>query len=78
MWEITKASREPHWKYTDHFKMTAQLEAQAVQEADAAIAITEALKNLMYQRGVDKKYSSFQMLLTWHRFQPIVKDEELQ
>ena len=55
LWEITRISRQPYWKNTEYYNMMVRLEAQAANEADAVICITEALKDEMVRRGVDEQ-----------------------
>lgn len=77
LWEITKASRDPYWTGTDYYNMTAILETQALQEADASITITNALKELMIKRGVDKEIHVVPNAVDTTQFTPRERDEDL-
>jgi len=78
LWEVTRVSREPHWQYTDNYKLCAQLEAQALQNADASFTITEALKDLMIERGVTKEIHVVPNAVDTSKFKPIKKDTKLE
>lgn len=53
LWEITRLSRQKGWDNTEQYAFTAKMEAEACRGADAVFTITEALKNIMIDRGVD-------------------------
>ncbi|MCP1727885.1 PEP-CTERM/exosortase A-associated glycosyltransferase [Natronospira proteinivora] len=52
LWELTRLSRQPSFEGSELYDMIVQLETQACQEADQVIAITDALKQLLVDRGV--------------------------
>lgn len=54
MWEVTRLSRQPEWEGSDEFKAYRYLETLAALKADVVITITQALKNELISRGVDK------------------------
>jgi len=53
MWEVTRASREPLWKDSDHYRAYVKMETEAARGADVVITLTNALKAELVQRGVD-------------------------
>lgn len=53
LWEITRASRNPEFAASDLFRQFARMEAEACNNADRVICITEALKRELIDRGVD-------------------------
>jgi len=55
LWEVTRMSRQKNWEHSDYCKYMAKMEAEACRHADHVITITEALKELMVQRGVDPR-----------------------
>lgn len=55
LWEVTRMSRQPEWQGTEHYEMTKRLETESALYADHVITITEALKDEMVNRGVDKR-----------------------
>ncbi len=77
LWEITRLSRQHFWKSTDQYQMTAQLESQALQEADVGIVITKALKDLMESRGVSKTLHVVPNAVDIDAFSPQDKNAEL-
>lgn len=52
LWELTRISRQPEFEGSELYNMIVKLETQACLEADRVIAITEALKDLLVERGV--------------------------
>jgi len=78
LWEITRISREPYWKDTDYYNLMVKLETQAAKEADVVLTLTEALKNEMIARGVDKnKIHIIPNGVNSSRFIPKPKDKVL-
>jgi len=79
LWEITRISRQPYWKNSEYYEMMWRLEAQAANEADTVICITEALKDEMISRGVDKeKIRVVPNGVDINRFVPRDKDKKLE
>lgn len=54
LWEVTRMSRQKNWEHSDYCKFMAKMEAEACRHADHVITITEALKEVMVSRGVDR------------------------
>ncbi|MGP9613485.1 glycosyltransferase [Brachybacterium sp. AOP42-B2-9] len=78
LWEITRASRDPEWGRSDQFKYLARMEADAARGATRVLAITEALKTELVERGVDaEKISIVPNGVDTDRFVPTAPDEEL-
>src|SRR5699024_4954023 len=78
LWEITRASRDPEWGRSDQFKYLARMEADAACGATRVLAITEALKTELVERGVDaEKISIVPNGVDTDRFVPTAPDEEL-
>jgi glycosyltransferase involved in cell wall biosynthesis len=76
LWEITRGSRENYWDKTEQYNLTAKLEAQALQNADASITITKALKDLMVSRGVTKEIHVVPNAVDVEKFKPQEKDKQ--
>ncbi len=53
-WELTEASRNPHFKNSISFKIQRKLEIQAYQDATSVIALSEIVKEELIRRGIDK------------------------
>jgi glycosyltransferase involved in cell wall biosynthesis len=54
LWELTRQSREPEYADSELHRLTARMEADAARGADAVLAITYALKQMLVSRGVDE------------------------
>jgi glycosyltransferase involved in cell wall biosynthesis len=78
LWELTRMSREPAYEDSEMFALTAQLEAEACLHADHVITITDALRDLMVERGVPaSKITVVPNGVDTKRFVPITRDEQL-
>src|SRR5699024_6447800 len=78
LWEITRASRDPEWGRSDQFEYLKRMEADAAHGATRVIAITEALKTELVDRGVDAgKITVVPNGVDTDRFVPTAPDEEL-
>lgn len=78
LWEITRLSRQEGWDKTDQFHFMAKMEAEACNAADAVITITEALKDLMIERGVDaSKITVVPNCVHTDLFSPLEKSQDL-
>ncbi|MBV7294238.1 glycosyltransferase family 4 protein [Corynebacterium sp. TAE3-ERU16] len=79
LWEVTRASREPGYSETEHYKQRAAIEAEACNAADRVLTITNALKFEMVKRGVpEEKISVVPNGVNTKRFKPLIRDEELE
>jgi glycosyltransferase involved in cell wall biosynthesis len=79
LWELTRRSREPAYAATEAHAITVRLETLAAVEADAVIAITNALRNELMERGVDPhKIIVVPNGVDTERFVPRVRDERLE
>lgn len=78
LWEVTRGSRDPEWARSDQYKYIARMEADAARSATRVLAITEALKTELVDRGVDAdKITLVPNGVDTDRFTPIPRDEEL-
>lgn len=79
LWEVTRVSREPHWRDSDEYRFMAAMEAEAAKAADAVFALTRALKQEMVDRGVDaEKITILPNGVDGTRFLPREPDLELR
>lgn len=53
LWEVTRASREPSWAYSEGHQLIVRMEADAAAAATRVFTITGALREEMIHRGVD-------------------------
>ncbi|MEE1617858.1 glycosyltransferase [Brachybacterium sp. J153] len=78
LWEVTRASRDPEWGRSDQYRYLARMEADTARAATRVIAITEALKAELVERGVDaEKITVVPNGVDTERFTPLPRDEEL-
>lgn len=54
-WELTEASRNPHFKNSISFKIQKKLEVQACKDATSVIALSEIVKEELISRGIEKE-----------------------
>src|SRR5690606_15613951 len=54
LWHVTRTSTDPAYEGSDHYRMSEQLEIQAAKEADRVLVITEAIIDLLAERGVER------------------------
>lgn len=77
-WEITKASREPTFKNSLAYKLEKKLEIQACHEATSVIALSEAVKEELLDRGIEEsKISVVPNGVDTDSLKPIDKNKEL-
>ncbi|WP_051221746.1 glycosyltransferase family 4 protein [Neptunomonas japonica] len=78
LWEITRLSRQKEWDKTEQFAFTAKMEAEACRGADAVFTITDALKKIMIDRGVEgNKISIVPNCVHSNKFSPLEPDLKL-
>ncbi|MCT2260343.1 glycosyltransferase family 4 protein [Brachybacterium muris] len=78
LWEVTRASRDPEWGRSDQYRYLARMEADTARAATRVIAITEALKAELVERGVAaEKITVVPNGVDTARFTPLPRDEEL-
>lgn len=78
LWEITRGSRNPDWMGGPMYNYMARLEADAAINADRVITITNALRDELIRRGVNKdKITVVPNGVDTSRFRPKPKNYEL-
>ena len=78
LWEVTRGSRDPEWARSDQYTYIARMEADAARGATRVLAITQALKDELVERGVDEeKIVLVPNGVDTERFTPLPRDEEL-
>jgi glycosyltransferase involved in cell wall biosynthesis len=78
LWEVTRGSRDPEWGRSDQYRYIARMEADAARGATKVLAITQALKDELVERGVDEdKIVLVPNGVDTERFTPLPRDEEL-
>ena len=62
LWHMSRASKEPGYKDTEHYRYSERSEFEAARRADAVVTISEALKRLLIHGGIQlKRYVLSQM-----------------
>ena len=78
LWHLTKTSKEPGYADTEQYRKAEVLEAQAAGAADHAFVITQAVLDLLAERGVDRgKMSLLPNAVDVDQFTPRPRDEAL-
>src|SRR5699024_815955 len=78
LWEVTRASRDAEWGRSAQYSYLARMEADAARVATRVLAITNALKGELVDRGVaEEKITLVPNGVDTARFTPIPRDEEL-
>lgn len=79
LWEVTRGSRDPEWAQGGMYKFMARMEADAAKGATRVLAITNALKDELVDRGVDEaKIIVLPNGVDTDRFVPRQCDEDLK
>lgn len=78
LWEITEASTNEHWDGSERFELAADLESLVAREADAVLAITRQVKDVLVNRGVEpERISLLPNAADPVEFAPVPKDGAL-
>lgn len=78
LWEVTRASRNPGFEGSERYQLMKQLETDAARNADVVLAITNALREELVDRGVDdEKIVVVPNGVDTSRFVPVERDVEL-
>lgn len=78
LWEVTRASREPSWAYSEGHQLVVRMETDAAVAASKVLTITGALRDEMILRGVDPaKITVIPNGVDTTRFLPQKRDESL-
>lgn len=79
LWEVTRGSRDPEWAKGGMYRFMARMEADAAAQATRVLAITNALKNELVNRGVDEdKITVVPNAVDADRFTPLPRDPDLE
>lgn len=78
LWEFTRLVRQPDYAETEHHAVTVMMETAVARESDRVIAITEALKDVLVDRGVSaERISVVPNGVDTRRFRPLDRDDAL-
>lgn len=79
LWEVTRGSRDFEWAKGGMYRFMARMEADAAANATHVLAITQALKDELINRGVDgEKITVVPNAVDAQRFTPQPRDAELE
>lgn len=79
LWELTRLSREPEFDETGMYETIVRMETEAAKGADKVIVITEALREILIQRGVPAdRIELAPNGVDTERFSPLEQDESLR
>lgn len=79
LWEVTRVSRQPEWKGSEHYEMIKRLETESAFYADHVITITQALKDEMVRRGIsENKITIVPNGVDTSRFEVLPRNAELE
>jgi len=53
LWHLTRASKQPEYEGSEHYRMSLRLEVQAARGADHVLAITAGVRDLLVTGGVE-------------------------
>lgn len=77
-WEITRISREPEWKHSEHFQLQVKMETLACKYSDHVITLNESMKNELVTRGIQpEKITIIQNGVDTEVFSPLDPNEHL-
>ena len=51
-WEVTRISREPEWKHSEHFDLQVKMEVLACKRSNHVITLNQSMKNELISRGI--------------------------
>ena len=79
LWEVTRGSRDPQWAKGGMYRFMARMEADAAASATRVLAITQALKDELVDRGVaEEKITVVPNAVDADRFTPQPRDAKLE
>ena len=77
-WELTRIAKDPEFRGTEHDMMIRRMEVEAANSADHVLVITEGLKQMLIDEGVDSdKITVAPNGVDGSRLVPILRDEDL-
>jgi len=78
-WHFTQATKREGYEGSDHFNLTERLEIQTAKESDYVFTITQALKDILIENGVNEnKISVLPNAVDPTKFNMDDKDQDLE
>jgi len=78
-WHLTQSTKRDGYEGSDHYSLSERLEIQTANESDYVFTITNALKDILVEKGVNEsKISVLPNAVDSSKFDIIPKDENLE
>lgn len=78
-WHLTQATKRLGYENSDHYKLSERLEIETAKKSDYVFTITNALKQILVDNGVEEsKISVLPNAVDPERFEPVKRDIELE
>ena len=78
-WHLTQATKRLGYEKSDHYTLTEQFEIEAAKNSDYVFTITNALKQILVENGIEEnKISVLPNAVDPERFDVIERDRELE
>jgi glycosyltransferase involved in cell wall biosynthesis len=78
-WHLTQSTKREGYEGSDHYNLSERFEIQTAKESDYVFTITNALKDILIENGVDEsKISVLPNAVDSSKFDIIPKDTELE
>ena len=78
-WHLTQSTKRQSYESSDHFKLSERLEIETAKQSDYVFTITNALKDILVEQGVDEhKISVLPNAVEIEKFNVLEKNEILE
>ena len=78
-WHLTQSTKREGYEGSDHYKLSERFEIETAKESDYVFTITNALKDILVENGVEEsKISVLPNAVDSSKFKIIAKDAELE
>lgn len=78
-WHLTQSTKREGYEDSDHYRLTERLEIETAKESDYVFTITQALKEILIEKGVDeRKISVLPNAVELEKFNVLEKDKKLE
>lgn len=78
-WHLTQSTKRQSYESSDHFKLSEQLEIEAAKQSDYVFTITNALKEILVEQGVEEqKISVLPNAVELEKFKVLEKNKKLE
>ncbi len=78
-WHLTQSTKRQSYHSSDHFKLSEQLEIETAKQSDYVFTITNALKEILVEQGVEEqKISVLPNAVELEKFNVLEKNKKLE